>query len=225
MNYTHIYNSLIVKRKFEVLSDGFERHHIIPRSLGGDNKKSNIVRLTPREHFIAHLLLARIYRGTPKSYPMIKALFMMRCSWNHEGRVLNSRWYEILKMEHSKQQSTLMRGRGNPLFGKKWFHKGGVSKIFDPSNVPDGWEPGKFPKEISKVCVECGSTFKAKANSRSKRCPGHRRKMGPTDETSAKYKELWEEYKCSGLSIYKFAESKGILNYLLYRNWKRIGLL
>lgn len=40
-----------------------ENHHIVPRSLGGNNKKDNKVRLTAREHFICHLLLAKIYGG------------------------------------------------------------------------------------------------------------------------------------------------------------------
>lgn len=37
----------------------FERHHIIPRSLGGTDAKSNIVILTAREHYICHLLLTK----------------------------------------------------------------------------------------------------------------------------------------------------------------------
>ena len=40
-----------------------ERHHIIPRSLGGTNKTSNITRLTPRQHYIAHRLLTKFTVG------------------------------------------------------------------------------------------------------------------------------------------------------------------
>ena len=36
-----------------------ERHHIIPRSKGGSDDKSNIVELTAREHLLSHWLLAR----------------------------------------------------------------------------------------------------------------------------------------------------------------------
>jgi hypothetical protein len=42
---------------------GFERHHIIPISLGGTDDVTNLVDLTPREHFIAHWLLKRIHGG------------------------------------------------------------------------------------------------------------------------------------------------------------------
>lgn len=36
-------------------------HHIIPRSLGGTNEKSNLKKLTVRQHFIAHWMLAKAY--------------------------------------------------------------------------------------------------------------------------------------------------------------------
>lgn len=37
-----------------------ERHHIIPRALGGNDASSNLTLLTPREHFVAHVLLIKI---------------------------------------------------------------------------------------------------------------------------------------------------------------------
>jgi hypothetical protein len=43
-----------------------ERHHIIPKSLGGDNSKENLVNLTPREHFVCHRLLVKMTRGSSK---------------------------------------------------------------------------------------------------------------------------------------------------------------
>lgn len=38
-----------------------EEHHIIPKCLGGNNEKTNLVLLTAKEHIIAHILLYRIY--------------------------------------------------------------------------------------------------------------------------------------------------------------------
>jgi 5-methylcytosine-specific restriction endonuclease McrA len=34
-----------------------EIHHILPKSLGGSNDKSNLVELTAREHYIVHMLI------------------------------------------------------------------------------------------------------------------------------------------------------------------------
>jgi len=39
------------------IGDGYEIHHIIPKSLGGSDNKENLVLLTAREHYIAHWLL------------------------------------------------------------------------------------------------------------------------------------------------------------------------
>lgn len=63
MNYQKIYNDLISKRQSDPACEyGYsEHHHIIPKCMGGTDDKSNIVSLTPREHFIAHWLLCLIY--------------------------------------------------------------------------------------------------------------------------------------------------------------------
>lgn len=74
MDYKLAYDRLIEKRKNDVLNDVYyETHHIIPRCMGGTNKKSNLVRLTAREHYIAHHLLFRAYRTTKLAH----AWFMM----------------------------------------------------------------------------------------------------------------------------------------------------
>jgi hypothetical protein len=42
--------------------DGYvERHHVVPKCLGGTNEKSNIVKLRARDHFVAHQLLVEMY--------------------------------------------------------------------------------------------------------------------------------------------------------------------
>ena len=40
----------------------YEKHHIVPKSLGGDNSKSNLVYLSAKEHFVCHLLLTKMAR-------------------------------------------------------------------------------------------------------------------------------------------------------------------
>ena len=65
MNYQKIYNQLLERGKVRNFTNRkeiyFEKHHIIPKSLGGKNDKINLVNLTAREHFLAHWLLHRIY--------------------------------------------------------------------------------------------------------------------------------------------------------------------
>ena len=72
MDYLKLYNRLCISRKFfdRIKSKDiyYESHHIQPVSLGGDNSKENKVLLTPKEHFVAHLLLYKHFKkegGTP----------------------------------------------------------------------------------------------------------------------------------------------------------------
>ncbi len=41
----------------------YEKHHIIPSCVGGDSLPSNHVRFPVRAHFLAHLMLARAFKG------------------------------------------------------------------------------------------------------------------------------------------------------------------
>ena len=45
------------------MREGYETHHIMPRSLGGSDRPYNLVYLTPREHYTAHHILARLFGG------------------------------------------------------------------------------------------------------------------------------------------------------------------
>ena len=68
MNYSLHYEKLINKAKSRKLDTYKEIHHIVPKCLGGSDDKNNLVELTAREHFIAHLLLLKIY---PNKYNLI----------------------------------------------------------------------------------------------------------------------------------------------------------
>ena len=68
MNYKKIYNLIIEHRRNNKSTLEYsETHHIIPRSLGGNDSLENLVELSAREHYICHLLLTKIYNeGTPE---------------------------------------------------------------------------------------------------------------------------------------------------------------
>lgn len=147
MNYSRIYEKLIFTRKQlnrNKKQGMYEVHHILPSSLGGSNDHSNLVVLTPREHFLAHLLLYRMHTGKDKA-KMAYALFRM-CSNNPtQKRNVTARQYEIArkavidtcrgelhhsynkslwsdeeKLEISKRQS----GSSNSMYGKTPWNKG-----------------------------------------------------------------------------------------------------
>lgn len=60
--YTKWYNNLIKFKKIRIPDANirYEVHHVIPRCMGGMNQKENLVKLTPREHYVAHLLLTKM---------------------------------------------------------------------------------------------------------------------------------------------------------------------
>ncbi len=65
MDYALAYGRLMAKARERGAIDGYsERHHVLPRALGGTDDSSNLVSLTAREHFVAHLLLARMHGGS-----------------------------------------------------------------------------------------------------------------------------------------------------------------
>lgn len=72
MNYSLTYSKLIERAKSRSLSKPYETHHIKPKSLGGSNSKDNLVRLTPREHYIAHWLLVKITKSSKMVYAFWK---------------------------------------------------------------------------------------------------------------------------------------------------------
>lgn len=106
MNYQRHYDLLIKKAQARTEVHGYaEKHHIIPKSLGGSNAKGNIVALTGREHFLAHMLLAKIYgKGLWQA-----ARMMQNKSKVQSKRIANSRLYEIAKREWARYASTQKR--------------------------------------------------------------------------------------------------------------------
>lgn len=57
--YTRWYYNIVTTARFRTPIGYTEKHHIIPKSCGGNNSKDNLVVLTAKEHFICHLLLTK----------------------------------------------------------------------------------------------------------------------------------------------------------------------
>jgi len=137
MNYENIYNQLIQKRKDEILDDGyFEKHHIIPKSMGGNNLKDNLINLTAREHFIAHYLLWKIYKNREMGF----AFFALSNLRNKNRNIrINSHSYQASKKALSISASEKMQIH-NAFKGKK--HTAETRKIMSENHYfKNGGEP------------------------------------------------------------------------------------
>jgi len=119
MNYQLIHDSIIDRAKTRVLPKETytERHHIIPRSLGGSDDPSNLVALTGKEHFIIHKLLVDLY---PDSDEMKRAAWGMALLKDSNGRRyrVSASEYERFRILVAEANSKLMSGEGNPMFNK-----------------------------------------------------------------------------------------------------------
>ena len=139
MDYKFVYNCIISKAKNRTeLSEYYEKHHILPKSLGGSNDETNLVKLTAREHFICHWLLVKMYeKGSVERKKMLFAFWRMKSNPDDNGkRYINSRAYETFRMEFAQAVGDLTRssqlGELNSQYGKKWFtnYETGESRSF-----------------------------------------------------------------------------------------------
>lgn len=122
MNYARIYNNIITNRLNNPITDEYtECHHILPKSIGGKDDKSNLVNLLAREHFICHLLLTKMYtKNTPNWMKMMNAFMRMYSIGGNQQRYINNKWYEYLRVNFSQAQSLSQTGENNSQFGKCW---------------------------------------------------------------------------------------------------------
>lgn len=153
MNYKEVYDSLIRRAKTRKLKGYGEKHHIVPKCLGGNDDIENLAELTSREHYICHLLLVRIYPDNPKLWYALNAMI------NLPGRgasryTPSSRVVEEIRLKISKlKQETC------------WIHDGSKTKKIKmdvlEEHLNNGWQRGRkvsYTKE--KIAVRCNDKTK-----------------------------------------------------------------
>lgn len=112
------YEKLIQKAKSRTLSGYFERHHIVPRCLGGTDDTTNLVDLTPEEHYVAHLMLVKIYPTNQKLIYAVAAMLMDSPTTPRKNKT-----YGWFKKRYSAMISTKMKEwhseNKHPMLGRK----------------------------------------------------------------------------------------------------------
>ena len=156
--YTDWYYS-IVNSATNRLNVGYtERHHIIPKSLGGLDDQSNLVRLTAREHFICHQLLTKMTTGLER-IKMLHALGKF-VQVNHlQQRILNARQYDIARKAISEARTGTKRpGIGGVKKGNTPWNKGlAQGRHSDESNLSRSHTMKNKP---TTECPHCGKIGK-----------------------------------------------------------------
>lgn len=207
--YSKWYNSIVDKAKCRTdLIGYFERHHVIPRCLGGSNDKSNLVNLTAQEHFICHWLLTKMTEGKNKS-KMIHAAWLMACVKNsfQIRHKISSKKYELLKKSISRETSIKFKGPNNPMFGKR--HSNETRKKISDGNI------GKVYSEETRLKLKLcnkhtGPNYKLRGKNNAMFKPGVKDKRADIFN---------QKYGFSGPALvpficeFCFKEGKGLGNY------------
>jgi hypothetical protein len=119
--YTIWYYNIITKASLRVNQPGYtEKHHIIPKSLGGSNDPLNLVRLTAKEHFVCHRLLVKMTEGNDKRKMAHAAWGMahLKNPYQTQRYKVTSNIYASLKPYMKKSPESIERMRAK-LKGRK----------------------------------------------------------------------------------------------------------
>lgn len=106
--YFKIINSEILKNH-----EYSEKHHIIPKSLGGTNEKTNIAKISAKAHFICHHLLTKMTTNNAKQkmWLAFKSLLMGNKFQTSRYTKINSTTFAELRKQYSLIMSEKMKNR------------------------------------------------------------------------------------------------------------------
>jgi hypothetical protein len=191
MDYFKHYIKLVRKAENRDAPLGYvERHHVFPKSIFGENKR--IVKLTAREHYIAHALLEKIYitrygMKNPITYKMTRAFFLMN---NAEGRgqnrYINSKLYETNRIRFSNSVS----GSNSPMYGKK--------RVFTEEHIANMRASRKIGKDNPLYGIPRSEEIKQKIKNS---------KQNISDETKSKISKAHKGVKLSDYHRQRLSES------------------
>jgi len=172
MNYEKIYNQIIDRAKGRVLEGYKERHHILPKCMGGSNSKENLVDLTAREHYLCHWLLTKIYT---KNRKLAYAFWFMSHQLNNKnqerGYKVSSRTYQEsvqnLKMtEEHKEKIRATRIGKKTIVHPETKEMKYVLREDLQSWLAKGWENTNYKKGTKITVSEEGRRSLAEARKR-----------------------------------------------------------
>lgn len=148
--YTKWYFNIIENARIRKLRIGYyEKHHIIPKSLGGIDRVDNIINLTAREHFICHLLLIKMVTNKNAYEKMVHSAWFFQGNQQNRELKINNRIYEALRIKKSniqtgkKQSKESIEKRVKKILGKKRTKEQcynialAVQKFCDDHNTPE----------------------------------------------------------------------------------------
>lgn len=198
-------------------------HHIIPRCIGGTDSHENLVKLTAREHYIAHLLLTKMLEGNAR-YKLQIALWRM-CSFKSGRYVPNNSAYQQAKENMAEALSKLNKGKSLPIKqrlsmkGKPAHNKGKKmpssqgEKISMYRKSMDKTTAEKINLKISKSLI---SYHEIRASKGQNRCPKYKWELHNPDTNEVVFTTNLKDW----------CKSRGFSSAMIYKGsskWKIIS--
>ena len=214
MDYQKHYNKLCERAKTRNIDEYTEKHHILPRCLGGDDSPDNIVRLTPEEHYLAHQLLVKMY---PDYNGLVWAALLMTGHSSSNNRSGN-KTYGWLRRRHSEVGKKRI-GEKNGSYGTHWYHNPITLERIKckPDEVPEGYVKGRSPGKSARPIPKCILCDKKVSTIYSRYCDKHK---GKSREKTEEAQRLWNQFLESEFeSVTKFAKSIGTSQPRLTQLW------
>lgn len=165
MDYLKHYELIISRAKNRTLEGYTEKHHIVPKCMGGTDDKENIAILTAREHYVAHQLLAMAYPEIPG---LTLAVHLMSSPTKHQIR--NNKSYQWVRVKAAEASSKMLKGKPRPKFSQDWCNN--ISKGLVGRNLSD-----EHKSSISKTLTGVKKSDQMRANMSivaKNRTPEHR---------------------------------------------------
>lgn len=171
MNYHLHYNNLVNRAKNRKLSSYTELHHVVPKCIGGTNDKSNLVNLTPEEHYVAHQLLVKMY---PAQQKLVYALRMMCMVGNGKTKRTNKEYAWVRKL-WKETSSKNQKGIPRKLHTEETKRKISEIQKGRPSGMLGKHHTEERNKNLSEKMKGSRTTFRTREG--QKNSEDHRRKI------------------------------------------------
>ncbi|MCK3776196.1 NUMOD3 domain-containing DNA-binding protein [Ensifer sesbaniae] len=187
----------------------YERHHILPKCMGGSNAKSNLTLLTAEEHLRAHMLLADMVDEQPYKHKMVFALHAMMYGNSDQKRVGVIQFYAVAKRKYGEAMSEAMKGRkltdehranlGAAKRGNTYMK--GKTHTSETKAKMSAVKKGKKPTDETKAKLSAAKKGKTPTDETKAKLSAANRGKKRTDETKAKMSAARKGKKCKPLSV------------------------